>query len=283
MSSPSSRLDHFPPNLTLDPLWKTFIKGDATLEPTGDTLRFVTVNTVATRYSDAQIDDYQGLPRRDFLWQPPLRLVVRARFSHPTGELKGTAGFGFWNDPFMMTGWRTPALPRVVWFFYSSPPSDMKLDLHTPGHGWKAGTLDALRWPFFILLPTAPLAVPLMNIESLYHTVWPIGQRAISVSETLVPVSMTEWHTYLIDWYPKRVHFSVDGQTILDSPRAPRGPLGFVMWLDNQYMVVTPWGKFGYGLVAGPGEQWMEISGVEIRRLRDCPKITSAFELEIGR
>jgi hypothetical protein len=258
-------LETFPSGQALGAPWKTFIKGDGALEFGGDTLRFVNTDTVATRYTDAQLDDYQGLGRRHFLWRPPLKMTVGARFSHPAGELSGTAGFGFWNDPFMMTGLRWPALPRVVWFFYSSAPSNMKLDLHTPGYGWKAGTLDATRWPFFALLPTAPLAVPLMHLNPLYRTFWPIGQRAIYVSEALVPVDMTAWHTYVIDWQKKSVHFTVDGKTVLMCNTSPRGPVGFVMWLDNQYMVVTPWGKFNYGLLDAPGRQWMEVSRVIIQ------------------
>jgi len=259
-------LNNFPPDNSIPAPWQSFVRGNGALEPTGETLRFVNTDTVSSRYTNAQIDDYQGLPRRDFFWRPPLRLTVRAHFSHPATELKGTAGFGFWNDPFLMTGLRKPALPRVVWFFFSSLPSNMKLDLKTPGFGWKAGTLDALRWPFFALLPTAPLAVPLMNIGFLYRTFWPIGQRAINVSEALAPVAMTDWHLYQMNWQKKRVSFSVDEKVILDCDTSPRGPLGFVMWLDNQYMVATPWGHFKYGLLDAPGRQWMEISQLEIEQ-----------------
>jgi hypothetical protein len=254
----------FPSSTPLPPPWKSFVKGDGALQFTGSTLRFVNTDTVSSRYTDTQIDDYQGLPRRDFLWRPPLRMTVRARFSHPAGELSGTAGFGFWNDPFLMTGWRMPALPRVIWFFYSSPHSNMKLDLNSPGWGWKAGTMDAIRWPFFALLPTAPLAVALMNVGPLYRTFWPIGQRAIGVSEARVTVDMTAWHTYIIDWQKKTARFTVDGNVVLENNTSVRGPLGFVIWLDNQYMIVTPWGRFGYGLLDGPGRQWMEVSKVEI-------------------
>ena len=247
--------------------WHTYLKGQGSLQFTGNTLQLVNTDTAAAHYTDAQIDDYQTLPRRNFLWQPPLQMTVRARFSHPAGTLSGTAGFGFWNDPFMMTGLRWPAFPRVIWFFYSSSPSNMKLDLHTPGPGWKAGTLDANRWPFFLLLPLAPLAVPLMNVDKLYQTFWPIGQRALHVNEALLTVDMTQWHTYRIRWQKKAAHFEVDGKVVLQSQTSPRGPLGFVLWLDNQYMVVTPKGHFKYGLLAAPGEQWLELDRLEIKNL----------------
>jgi len=244
--------------------WKQYVVGSGALEATGSTLLFINNSTSARRYTNAQIDDYQGLPRGAFLWRPPLRMSVRARFSHDAGELSGTAGFGFWNDPFMMTGRRMPTLPKVIWFFYASPPSNMKLDLHTPGHGWKAATLDARRLPFLLLAVTAPLAVPLMNIRPLYRRLWPVAQTVMTVSETALQVCMTEWHTYVIEWGTKRASFSVDGEPILQSQSSPRGPLGLVMWLDNQYAVVTPWGRFGYGLLDSSKRQWMEMDTLSI-------------------
>jgi hypothetical protein len=36
------------------------------------------------------------------------------------------------------------------------------------------------------------------------------------------------------------------------------------MWLDNQYMVVTPWGRLGWGLLEVPDQQWMEVDWLEI-------------------
>ncbi|MBS1254153.1 MAG: hypothetical protein MAG451_03209 [Anaerolineales bacterium] len=262
---------HFPSTATHEDFepaigsqWQRHVVGSGTLEPTGSSLRFVNTDTTSEEYTNAQIDDYQGLSRRDFFWRPPLTLTVRARFSHPAGMLSGTAGFGFWNDPFLMTGTRLPSLPRALWFFYASPPSNMKLDLDTPGRGWKAATIDVLRWPFFLLAPIAPLAIPLMNIQRLHRALWPIGQRAIGVREALVDVDMTTWHTYAIEWRTEWVHFSVDGGSVLRCATSPQGPLGFVMWLDNQYAVVTPWGRFGYGRLAAPGRQWMEAAWLDV-------------------
>jgi hypothetical protein len=248
----------------LDPRWRWHLVGKGALELTGSTLRFVVADATRRKYADAQIDDYQGLPRRRFAWRPPLRLTVRACFSHPAEELHGTAGFGFWNDPFMMTGARMPTLPRAIWFFYGSPPSNLKLDLHTPGHGWKAATIDALRPATLLLAPLAPLVVLLMNICPLYRALWPPIQRAVRVQETTVGVDMTAWHTYMVEWGVTRASFHVDGEAVLEDAPSPRGPLGFVMWLDNQYMVATPQGRLWWGLLDVPGREWMEVDSLAI-------------------
>jgi hypothetical protein len=265
--------------------WRRIACHGANLQLTGQSLRLVNTDASAERYTNAQIDDYGGLPRRRFLWSPPLTLTVCARFSHsgprvrgdygcgfeyhPSADgsiLGGTAGFGFWNDPAMAAGRRTPTLPRAIWFFYASPPSNMKLDLSTPGCGWKAATFDAARLPFLALAPTIPIAVPLMHLPAAYRRLWPIGQAALSVSEAPVEAEMTGWHTYRIDWGATAARFWVDGQVVLDCDTPPRGPLGLVLWLDNQFMVVTPQGQLRHGLLAKPGEQWMEVDRVEIRQ-----------------
>ena len=257
-----------------DSRWQRHITGVGSLERTGSTLRFVLTDASSKQYSNAQIDDYQGLSRRRFLWQPPLKLSVRARFSDPVGQLQGTAGFGFWNDPFLMTGRRWPALPRAIWCFYASPPSNMKLDLQTPGYGWKAATIDAWHLTALLWAPVIPLTLPLMNLHHLYRMLWPPIQRALKVHEAPLTVEMIHWHTYVLEWGVERARFSVNREdggpclSILDAP-SPGGPLGFVMWLDNQYLVATPWGKVGWGLLETPGRQWMEVDWFAIEPLED--------------
>jgi len=261
--------------LTTENRWRRYVVGAGALEQDGSILRFVVAGATARRYSDAQVDDYQGLPRRRFLWRPPLRLSVRARFSHPAGTgstglttgLRGTAGFGFWNDPFMMTGARMPALPRAIWFFYGSPPSNMKLDFETPGCGWKAATIDALHPAAISLIPLVPLIVPLMNVRPIYRALWPPIQRALRVREAAVEADMAGWHTYTIEWESGRACFSVDGNPVLENTPSPRGPLGFVMWLDNQYMIATPQGRLGWGLLEVAERQWMEVDNLAIETL----------------
>lgn len=243
--------------------WNSYTTGGARIVSGDDgSLRFALDGVTPGRYADAQLDDYQGLPRRSFAGRPPVSVALRARFSHPGGQLKGTAGFGFWNDPFAMTGGRLPALPRAVWFFYASPPSNMALALDTPGYGWKAATLDTLRPTALAVAPAAALLVSLMNVPAFYRRVWPGIQRALAIAEQSLAAraTLTEWHAYRLDWLPDVARFWVDGEIVLEASPPPGGPLGFVMWLDNQYMVATPQGRFMWGVVDMPEAQWMEVA-----------------------
>jgi hypothetical protein len=256
------------------PRWCTHVVGAGRFEATGSSLKFVTGNAASDRYSNSQIDDYQGLPRSRFAWYPPLRLTVRARFSHAAEQLRGTAGFGFWNDPLLMTQKRLPAMPRAVWFFYASAPSHMKFDIDAPGHGWKAASIDAQRGATLVWAPLAPLLVPLMNLGPVYSTCWPHIQRALRIREAVIPVDMTRWHTYVLHWGKEYSRFRLVGEgagssgPLLAAP-SPRGPLGFVMWQDNQYLALTPWGYIRWGLLDVPSRQWMEVDHVEISPLED--------------
>lgn len=239
-------------------------RGQAQLLPQGSHLRLQLPPLADQSYHNAQLDDYQGRARRNFLWRPPVEMRLRARFSHPVGRLRGTAGFGFWNDPFLMTEARRPALPQAIWFFYASPPSNMKLDLDMPGFGWKAATVDAANPLFLSLAPLAPLAIPLLNLNPVYHLTWPIAQHALKVSEAWLPICSTDWHDYCLTWLTNQVLFWVDGQLVLQSPYSPRGPLGFVLWLDNQYLVLTPWGRFNSGVLGTDEIQWLDIAALSL-------------------
>lgn len=251
-------------NKSLHPM-PTHLSGPAALLPTSAGLAFTNFASAGLAYTNAQMDDYAHLPRRAFPWSPPVTLTLRARFSHEAAHLAGTAGFGFWNDPFAMTGARVPSLPRAAWFFFASPPSNMALARGVPGFGWKAAVIDVWRLPFFALLPSAPLAIPLMRARAAYRALWPVAQRAIGVDEAALDLPMTAWHSYELEWGARRVRFLVDGVPALETPRAPRGRLGLVIWMDNQYMVVTPQGRFRHGILPQPQTQWMEVAQMDVR------------------
>ncbi|EFO80172.1 hypothetical protein OSCT_1974 [Oscillochloris trichoides DG-6] len=239
--------------------WGIYEAGEGRVAASPAGLRMTTRNVTARCYSDAQIHDYRlrglHLPRR-----PPLRISLRARFSHPAHTLRGTAGFGLWNYPNLTH----PVFPQTLWFFFASPPAAMELALGVPGYGWKAATMDTGRPQALALLPLAPLAVPLMRSYAGYRLLWPGIQRCVGVHEAPIHTSMTEWHDYEIVWGERFSSLLMDGVALLDRVPSPRGPLCFVAWVDNQYLVVTPQGRFGWGLLDAPEEQWLEISDLVI-------------------
>jgi len=220
----------------------------------------------ATAYSNAQISDYDPANRR-FRYKPPIRLTIRARASAPAHQLRGTAGFGFWNHPFAPNerGFR---LPQAVWFFFASPQSNISLAKDVSGSGWKAAIMDARRWQFLTLLPTAPIGFLLMRIPYLYDRLWGIGQQALGVSEARLDGNLlAESHTYELVWRKDSVVFAVDNRVVHQAITAPSQPLGFVAWMDNQFAVVTPQGQFKFGLVDVTQEQSLVIERIAIQPL----------------
>jgi hypothetical protein len=257
---------------SIDQRWTQTCIGGGTLRIVDSALRMEFSSAEIGKYTDAQIDDYDGLARPAFPWRPPLRLTVRARSSLPvatandtvetTNILRGTAGFGFWNYPFSVRG-DILMLPEAIWFFYASPPSNMALVPHIPGWGWKAQVVHSMRLE--ALQSTVPMAITAawarLTGEAQAAQRW--MQKLTGAQETLLPVEMTSWHTYVLEWRRTAAQFWVDGALVLSVPQPPTRPLGFVAWLDNQYAVATPRGAFRFGTVAS-GPQWFEMDSVRI-------------------
>jgi hypothetical protein len=248
----------------LEPPWDVAEVGTGTVtrQPEPGVLR-MTVGA-GRIYSNAQIADYCSQDYR-FRWRPPLRMTVTAWASAPAGELRGTAGFGFWNHPFSPDVRRFPRLPQAIWFFFAAPPSNMALAYGVPGFGWKAATIDATRPGALALAPLALPAVLLMRRPSLYATLWRRIQRRLNIGEHLLDGALlAEWHTYRIDWRRDGAAFAIDGATVYETPYAPRGAAGFVTWIDNQYAIVTPQGKLGFGIVPVEREQSLFVEHIVV-------------------
>lgn len=223
-------------------------------------LRLATSGASRSLYANAQIDDYTGLTRRSLPWRPPVRMRIEARF--PTALL-GTAGFGFWNNPISPLGsW--PALPATLWFFYASPPSNIAPTLTVPGSGWKAATLDTTTRTALRMAPLAPAVLLLNRIPALRRRIWPRIQHSLRVAEVNLGPLPTDWRTYEIEWRPDGARFLIDQQLVLETDQSPQGPLGFVTWVDTQWLIATPQGRFGWGLLDAPQVQYFDIRSIQI-------------------
>ena len=220
-----------------------------------------------TGYTDAQIDDYGGRRRADYPWRPGTQLQLCARFSHEADHLVGTAGFGFWNAPFGDPTVPWPALPQAAWFFFGSPPNNLPLAQSGPGQGWFASTLDATTWRAVSLMPLAPPVLLLNQLPALRRRIWPWVQRQLRITFQPVAAKMTEWHEYQLNWRQAGCDFFVDGRLIHQTPFSPQGPLGFVCWIDNQFMVATSNGRFRWGTLPINTSQWLEVADLTIKKI----------------
>lgn len=264
---------------TLDPRWIRTCPGGGAITVARSVLRLALPGAVPERYSNAQIDDYSAFPRARYPWRPPLRLELRARASlpaHPAGSaapadhakqpyLRGTAGFGFWNHPFSPSG-DVLRPPEAVWFFAASPPSNMALVPGIPGWGWKAQIVHAQRWGALAASVPALGAVARARLTGNDRAASRWVQRVSGASEAPLMADLSEWHDYSIEWRTEVARFCVDGAEVLAANSPPRGRLGFVTWIDNQFAIATPRGDFRFGTLES-GPQWLEIDWLRIMSL----------------
>ena len=252
------------------PYWNRFAVGRAWVEEQAGVLRCV-MGPVSVRalspnasplqhhLSDAELNDHRLYERGRWVWKPPLRMTVRARASHGQAQLIGTAGFGFWNAPFG-AGNDAAASPQAVWFFHASPPSHMTLSPNGVGSGWRAQVLDAPQAPSFVVTLGSLAWWLLKPLRPLFYRA---AQATVGGGEALAPARLDEWHTYRLDWLAQRVDFFVDAQKIFTTTASPRGPLGFVAWMDNSMLSVRG-GEVRFGNLDVPERQWLEMSEVRI-------------------
>ena len=245
------------------PYWVRFAIGHADIEREPGVARFVVDGAEEGHLSDAEIDDHRTMPRDRLPWQPPLRMVVRARMSHGSGELLGTAGFGFWNDPFDWVGnVQTP--PNALWFFYASPQSDMAFAPNVQGNGWKAATLNGGRAGGL----TMAIANFVFGLPGMSKLVFRLAQTRIAAHERVLDsVALTEWHTYRIDWLAHEAVFSVDDVQVFHAPNPPTVPMGFVAWVDNNCTTMGPGRDFSFTRMRIDQRQWMEVSHILIESI----------------
>lgn len=221
------------------------------------------------QYRWAQLDDYMRLPRKHFKWQIPFHLSLQARVSNQ--DLSGTWGFGFWNDPFaagMGLGGmarRLPTLPQSIWFFYASPPNHLALrDIH-PAQGMLMASFSSWKLPDPLLLPGI-LGFPLLLIRPVARRLRRLAQVVIASDTCKADIDLTQWHSYQIECGEKSATFYIDHQPHFETRVIPRGRLGLVIWIDNQYLAFKPDGTLRAGTLPTLESAWLEVRDILVSK-----------------
>lgn len=258
--------DHFTNGITT--YWNQLCGGGGAIKMYKSVVRLGFDKAKSNHYSDAQLDDYTMLSRQNYRWKAPLKMTARARFvfsdkkENESGDFQGTAGFGFWNNPFTVDG-GVHALPESIWFFYASSNSKMVLSRKGKGNGWKTQVIHSMKWGNLInFIPTA-IAVLLARLTNITNCALYWIEKFTGVEESILRQDMGSWHTYKIEWEKKNAKFYIDGVKVMITKRPPSQPLGFVAWVDNQYSVITPGGLVKFGTTDSKGLV-LEIDSVDI-------------------
>jgi len=217
-------------------------------------------------YRLAQLDDYTGFGRDSFPWSPPVKLKLRARAS--ATAIPGTWGFGLWNDPFGMTlvkgsEVRLPTLPNCAWFFFASQPNYLSFRDDLPGWGQLVAVFQSPKKLPPGLIACLPL-MPLILLRPVSRWLRGVVRRHVNQDSFGLDLDPTDWHAFEIDWHPEGVVFQMDGQSLKEMSVSPNGPLGLVVWVDNQFARWTPDGRLGYGILQNKEASWIEMEGLEL-------------------
>ncbi|MFN2302781.1 MAG: hypothetical protein ACK2TV_03525, partial [Anaerolineales bacterium] len=157
----------------------------------------MTIPPIAKKYCLAQLDDYSGLSRAQFLHTAPLKFEIEARVSGPM--LLGTWGFGLWNDPFSMGfgmgGMKRalPVLPNAAWFFYGSSSNYLSLREDQPASGFHVKIFKSPRFPGLITLFGLPI-LPMILLRPIARRIRKFARKFVQEDALMVNNSLTEWH-----------------------------------------------------------------------------------------
>lgn len=253
----------------IDDLEKREVNGGRVNAVSDNGFKFMIPKMAPGTYGLAQMDNYMHLPRRKFPHQPPFRLRMEVQVSGQS--LPGTWGFGLWNDPFSMgfsAGGMSrllPVAPNAAWFFYGSSENHLSLRNELPESGFHAKTFRSPLFPALLSLTVVP-ALPLLLWPRSASLLRKLSRQVVKEDAKLLDLNVEDCHIYQLDWQKDLVIFAVDGKEVFRTDQSPRGRLGLVVWIDNQYFRFDPEGRIGFGYLPTAADQVMSVRnmGIEV-------------------
>lgn len=222
-------------------------------------------------YALAQIDDYMDLPRYKFPHAAGMGFKLAARLS--SRSALGTWGFGLWNDPFGIGigggGGRPrflPVLPNAAWFFYGSSENYLTLREDQPANGFHTKVFCSPLLPSLTTLLAIP-SIPLVFWRKTRQFLRRLGRVFVKEDGMKLDIDVENWHVYQLLWNESQVSFLVDNHPVFSTSIIPRGKLGIVIWIDNQYFRFDGSGNFDFGFLKVSEPQWMEIRSISIEEI----------------
>jgi hypothetical protein len=133
-----------------------------------------------------------------------------------------------------------------------------------PAQGSLAMAFRSPRWPPALLALGAP-ALPFLLWPPTRRLLRRLGRRFIRQDSAALSIDPAAWHSYRLEWSRSGVVLQVDERAVLESAVVPFGPLGLVLWVDNQYAALPPGGRLGFGNLPNAQAEWIEIKDLAMR------------------
>ena len=156
-------------------------------------------------------------------------------------------------------------MTRSAWFFFASPPNYLSFRDDLPAQGFLASVFRSVSLPAPLLAP-ASLLLPLALAPFAARLFRRMARQFIHQEAALIelPQPATGWHHYTLECSAAGVRMTVDDLAWLETSLSPQGPLGLVLWIDNQYAGLPPGGRLKYGYLTNPSPAWLEIANLKI-------------------
>jgi hypothetical protein len=87
---------------------------------------------------------------------------------------------------------------------------------------------------------------------------WFVGRQSQPLS------GLDSWHAYQIDWQDESARFLVDDRLVLATHLRQSGPLGLVIWIDNQWAALSETAGLRFGVLASPQSSWLEVRSLQL-------------------
>jgi len=107
-------------------------------------------------------------------------------------------------------------------------------------------------------------AVAGMSLRPLRRTLIQLGWRVVAGAQSAPIAGLATWQRYEIAWSKEQASFMVDGRTVLESKNPPNGPLGLVLWIDNQWAAFSVARGLHFGIVPNAPEGLLEIRDLRL-------------------
>jgi hypothetical protein len=123
-------------------------------------------------------------------------------------------------------------------------------------------TFSSPRIPSIVLSAGIPL-LPFLSIPLTSRYLRRLARVMIHEDAARVDLDPTTWHDYKMELHRGKVLFYLDDRVYFETEICPKGRLGLVIWIDNQFAAFPPDGKIKFGTLSHERVAWLELKDIQ--------------------